>query len=389
MESERIPALVIITTSFPIVGDGSEAAGSFVVDLVEEMAKHLPVRVVAPGRSAQKESWSTGVEVYRYAAPDRPLSTLKFWRARDLWWLVRVLSGGRAATRAATAEPTAHILALWGLPSGDWARRVAFERAIDYSVWLLGSDVWTLGKVPVIRGVLAKAIRGAAHAYADGYVLADDALRLSGATVDFLPSTRRIGLIERSTPRGGPPYRLLFLGRWHPNKGVDLLLEALELLGDDDWGKIERMDIQGGGPLEGLVRAKVSKLEAMGRPITVGRYLTKSEAEMAIADSDWILIPSRIESIPVVFSDAAKLARPIVAMPVGDLPRLMSRYDIGHLASAVTAKDFAAALVGALRDEAVRFDLALHEVAAHFSMDNRVVRTILAGFPERAAGIDP
>lgn len=42
-------ALVLIATSFPILGDGSEAAGSFVSDLAEELAKHPPVRVVAPG----------------------------------------------------------------------------------------------------------------------------------------------------------------------------------------------------------------------------------------------------------------------------------------------------------------------------------------------------
>ncbi|MBK8122824.1 MAG: hypothetical protein IPK54_04560 [Dokdonella sp.] len=42
-------ALVLVTTSFPIAGDGSEAAGSFVSDLVEEVAVKTPVRVVAPG----------------------------------------------------------------------------------------------------------------------------------------------------------------------------------------------------------------------------------------------------------------------------------------------------------------------------------------------------
>jgi hypothetical protein len=42
-------ALVLVSTSFPVLGDGSEAAGSFVSDLAEELAKHLPVRVVAPG----------------------------------------------------------------------------------------------------------------------------------------------------------------------------------------------------------------------------------------------------------------------------------------------------------------------------------------------------
>ncbi len=385
MGNVNIPALVLITTSFPIKGDGSEAAGSFVVDLVEELARHLPVRVVAPGRTSGQERWSVGVEVFRYAAPDRPLSTLKYWHARDLWWVVRVLRGGQAAARAAASGPVAHILALWGLPSGEWARRIASERGVDYSVWMLGSDVWSLGKVPFVRSLLVRAIRHARHAYADGYLLADDARRIAGVPVEFLPSTRRIGLVERSAPRGKPPYRLLFLGRWHPNKGVDLLLDALELLGDADWQAIERVDIQGGGALEGLVRARVSMLQSIGRPVEAGRYLTKSEAETAITDSDWVLIPSRIESIPVVFSDAVKLGRPIVAMPVGDLPRLFSQHDIGCLASGVSAMEFAHALIAAIHGDATRFGRGLQEVASYFNIRENVANTILNALPIRTS----
>src|SRR5690606_36196482 len=51
------PALVIVTSSFPISGDGSEAAGTFVADLAEELAKHVPIRIVAPGRADGREPW--------------------------------------------------------------------------------------------------------------------------------------------------------------------------------------------------------------------------------------------------------------------------------------------------------------------------------------------
>lgn len=381
------PALVLITTSFPIVGDGSEAAGSFVVDLAEELAMHLPVRVVAPGRASGQERWSEGIEVFRYATPSRPLSTLKPWRANDLWCIARILRGGLEATRAAAAGGVVHILALWGLPCGEWARKVASEQGIGYSVWMLGSDVWSLGKVPVVRGMLAKVIRRATRAYADGYKLAEDARRIAGVPVNFLPSTRRIGLNKSSIPRDNPPYRLLFLGRWHPNKGVDLLLEALELLEDNDWQLIERIEIQGGGPLESLVRARVEVLRERGHPVEAGRFLTKPEAEKAIASSDWVLIPSRIESIPIVFSDAMKSRRPIIAMPVGDMPRLLSLHEVGHLASGVGAGEFAHALSTALHDRASRFERELQDASDCFSIEKNVVVKILQALPERWGGI--
>lgn len=361
--------LVLVTTSFPIKGDGSEAAGSFVADLVEELAKHVPVRVVAPGPSAARQRLSGNIEVYRYAAPARPLSTLRPWHPGDLGWTARVLRGGMAATRAATGDDASHVLALWGLPCGEWARRAAKERDIDYSVWMLGSDVWTLGRLPLLRGALGRVIRQAAHAYADGYQLAEDAQRIAGIPVAFLPSTRHIDLCDPPPPRDQPPYRLLFLGRWHPNKGVDLLLDALGLLGDEDWQRIERVEIQGGGPLEPLVRERVAALQAQGRPVEAGRYLTKPEAEAAIARADWVLIPSRIESIPVVFSDAMKLGRPVVAMPVGDLPVLLGESHCGELAAETDAAEYCRALKAALSGSPAAFGEGVVTQASRFELE--------------------
>ena len=371
-------AIVLVTSSFPIRGDGSEAAGSFVADLAEALAVHVPVRVVAPGPEARREAWSARVEVFRYAAPAQPLSTLKPWKPSDLNWIVRVLRGGLAATREAAGGDTAQIFALWALPCGEWARRVARERNLPYTVWMLGSDVWSLGRLPVLRGMLARVIREAAAAYADGYQLADDAFAIARAPVDFLPSTRAIA-VAAPPPRATPPYRLLYLGRWHPNKGVDLLLDALAELGEPDWARIERVEIQGGGPLDALVHEKVAALKARGRPVDVGRFLAKQDAEAALGRADWLLIPSRIESIPVVFSDAMKLGRPIVSTRVGDLGRLLDASDIGVASAEVSATAFADALRSALLSSASKRSAALAAAAKPFSLEESIVPRILAG----------
>lgn len=363
--------LVLVTTSFPIRGDGSEAAGSFVSDLVEEMAGHRPVRVVAPGIESGLERWAEGVEVCRFAAPAKPLSTLRPWQPGDLQWLRRVLRGGQAAVDRAVAGGASDILALWGLPCGAWARRAAAKARLDYSVWLLGSDVWSLGKIPLVRGQLARVMQDARQVWADGYQLAADASRIGGVDVDFLPSTRRITLVDVPLPRNNPPYRLLFLGRWHRNKGIDLLLEALAMLDDDDWARIETVEIQGGGPLESLVRERVATLRESGRPVTAGHFLAKPEAEAAIARADWVLIPSRIESIPVVFSDAMKLGRPVVASPVGDLSRLVkTEPTCGLVADVATASAWHAALRGAIQQQPAAYSEATYDRARMFQLAN-------------------
>lgn len=346
-----IKSITLVTTSYPITADGSEAAGSFVADLVEELAKHIEVRVVAPGPVAGIEQAGERIYIYRYAAPAKPLSTLKPWNPSDLLWAWRVARGGLQATRQA-AQGSQHIFALWALPSGEWARRIASELGIGYSVWMLGSDIWSLGKIPILRSMLKRVICQAQQAYADGLQLGKDAKVISGRTIEFLPSTRAIQLKNPPSPRSQPPYRLLFLGRWHPNKGIDLLLEALHLLTDADWQCISCIEIQGGGPMQALVQAEVAELQAAGRPVQLGGFLAKVEAEQAMTRADWVLIPSRVESIPVVFSDAMKLGRPVLAMPVGDLPHLVAGQNLqqsatqacGLLAEQVSAASYAQAL---------------------------------------------
>lgn len=369
------PALTIITTSFPISGDGSEAAGAFVADLVEEIAKHIPVRVVAPGPITVREQWSKSIEVFRYASPSRPLSTLKPWWPKDQASIIKVLHGGMQVTRQATKDSN-HILALWGLPSGEWARRISKETGIGYSVWLLGSDVWTLGRIPLLRGALARVIKQARHAYADGYQLAEDARAISARHIDFLPSTRTIHLKNPPPPRSQAPYNLLFLGRWHSNKGIDLLLDALQLLSECDWQRIESVEIQGGGPLQSLVREQVAQLQTAGRPVILGGYLAKPQAEEAIVRADWVLIPSRIESIPVVFSDALKLGRPVLAMPVGDLPSLIQESGCGVLATSVTADDFAQGISQAVQASTADFSYGITQQAAQFDLIKLALRIV-------------
>ncbi len=373
-------ALVLVTTSFPIRGDGSEAAGSFVSDLAEELARHVPVRVVAPGPQSIREAWATGVDVFRYASPATPLSTLKPWKPADLLQTIRVLQGGGNATRrAVSAGPTAHILGLWVLPSGYWARSAARANGVPYSVWALGSDIWSLGRIPGIRSILRSVVRGAANRYADGLQLGNDAARISGRPFAFLPSTRRLEGHRTRPLASSPPYRLLFLGRWHTNKGVDLLLDALALLDADEWKRIASVEICGGGPLESQVKAGVDTLRAAGRPVELRGYLNKAAAEDAILRADYLLIPSRIESIPVVFSDAMKLDCPVVSMPTGDLPALVtSEPRCGVIAIEISASAFAVALSSALSQAPAEFSTGTRARAEQFDLGS-AAQSVLSG----------
>lgn len=370
-------SIVLVTTSFPIRGDGSEAAGGFVLETALALGEHVPVRVVAPGLEAGYERWG-GIEVFRFAAPEKPLSTLKLWNPADLIATVQVLrSGRRAVEQAVQAGPTAHILALWALPSGYWANVASRQYGVPYSVWTLGSDIWSLGRIPVVKGFLRRVLAQAKTCYSDGLQLAADTKRIGGRDVEFLPSTRRMTRVRQAPLKEAPPYRLLFLGRWHPNKGVDLLLDALGLLSEHDWSRIETVEICGGGPLEANVRRGVAALQAARRPVVLRGYLDRSAAEEAFLQADYLLLPSRIESIPVVFSDALKLGCPVLATPVGDLPGLLGgNCPAGMLAASVSAEDYAVMLSTALSRSPASFADGVAQTSLMFDMDAVVTRLL-------------
>lgn len=374
------PAIVLVTTSYPIEGNGSEAAGSFVADLATELSTHCPVRVVAPGNAAAWERITPKLEIFRYPAPERALSTLRPWHPGDMWTILSVLKAGQAATRkAALAGPSKHLLALWALPCGHWARAVSRETGVPYSTWTLGSDIWSLGRIPVIRGRLRQVLRDATICFADGMKLAEDTRRIAKREVEFLPSTRTLQRTRTAPLRSRPPYRLLFLGRWHPNKGVDLLLDALKLLSDSDWQKIKTLTICGGGPLHDQVHAQAQALQKAGRPITLRGYLNKEQAEDAILEADYLLIPSRIESIPVIFSDAMKLGTPVIATPVGDLQRILEERNVGILSVDTSTTGITNALQRAIREHPARFENGVVATSHLFDMQriaNRIVRSI-------------
>lgn len=362
--------LLLVTTSYPRWGNGREAAGSFVADLAGELAKHVSVRVVAPGDSARIDEAFPNLTVYRYQAPQRRLVNLRVWNPVDVVRILRTLRSGQAAVQRAMVDgQVAHVLALWALPSGWWANATCHQVGVPYAVWMLGSDVWSLGRLPLVRGILGKVMRDARQRYADGLKLARDSEDICGLPVAFLPTTRKLETRDPPPPAPAPPYRFVFIGRWHRNKGVDLLLDALALLDETDWARISEVVIYGGGPLHALVREKAQPLLDAGRPLKIGGFIPKADAEQAIVRADWVVIPSRVESIPVVFSDAMKLGRPVIATPVGDLPGLVGN-KCGRVCAAPEASAIALTLRGVLEGNANCDQSDLRKCATRFSLES-------------------
>lgn len=369
--------IAVVTTSFPDGEPGSEAAGSFVSDFAEALAEHVNITVIAPSQTRKADEHRGNLTIRRFTVSSLPLSLLK--PSNPFHWpsIIQTLRSGQDAIHQLAREKKIdHVLALWALPSGYWARNIWKRDGIPYSIWVLGSDIWTLGKLPVVKNILAKVLKDSSLCFADGYQLKHDVEAISGRSCEFLASSRNLPIIEKKRLSSEPPYRFAFLGRWHSNKGVDLLIESLKMLGDEDWDKINEVRICGGGPLDAAIRSGCDSLKKAGRPVTAGGYLSREEAANLLRWADYLLLPSRIESIPVVFSDAMQAGCPVIATPVGDLARLMDKNSVGILADDVTPAAFAVAIREALNMPPASLNSGMEEKRIEFRVHRSAWRLL-------------
>ena len=364
--------IAIVTTSFPTDNSGAEAAGTFVADFADELSSRAEVTVLAPGRNHQIED-NKSYKTIRFAVPRLPLSLLSPLNPADWFYIYQTIKSGQHVIKESYLKsPYDYIFALWTLPSGYWAWQMMRRHHIHYSIWALGSDIWSLGKLPIVRSVLKKVLQDSQICFADGYQLKKDVELMAGRECRFLASTRKLDVTHKKCTRTNPPYRLTFIGRWHFNKGVDLLIDGLARLEKCDWEKIEEILICGGGPLQEKIFQSVEKLQKQGHPVVTKGYQNKLQATEILLKSDYVLIPSRKESIPIIFSDALQCGVPVVTTHVGDFPLLLNKYKAGILASGVSSLSYCMAIKKSLDTSPEEFKVGLGLAAKEFNMSSIV-----------------
>jgi glycosyltransferase involved in cell wall biosynthesis len=107
-------------------------------------------------------------------------------------------------------------------------------------------------------------------------------------------------------------------------------------------------------------------------------FKNKEEAMELLRWADYVLIPSRRDSIPVIFSDAMQCRRPVVVNPVGDLPFVVGRFRAGLISESVSARAFAEAMARALASCPASFDQGLREAASFFDVEEIGRQVLLA-----------
>jgi glycosyltransferase involved in cell wall biosynthesis/Ser/Thr protein kinase RdoA (MazF antagonist) len=123
-----------------------------------------------------------------------------------------------------------------------------------------------------------------------------------------------IGDIEPRTDYSlGDPPRLLYVGRLHPQKGLDVLLQALRLLNDDPARQLQ-LRLLGDGPARGELTALADQLD-LNEQVTFCGQSDQVLEELAAADV--FVLPSRAEGLSNALLEAMAAGVPAV---VSDIP---------------------------------------------------------------------
>jgi len=370
--------IALITTSYPVCPNDSVGAGVFVRSLALSLASlgHQPF-VFTPvkdgeiipdaGVSVQYFKWSGGTKDIAHECCASSVSGL--YHLGSLMW-----NGWRTVRDFARRNEVDYCLALWALPNGVFAKRVLKHFDIPYGVWALGSDIWLRRNYPFGELVLRSVLRSASHLLADGLELSSEVTRICGRECVFLPSSRRLD-VEAVPPAvlKKDSYNLLFIGRWEEAKGVDLLPQTLEIVLKASIDA--HLYIFGGGSLAGQLKEQIRKY-GVEENITVRGYADPRTAIAYLKACHCLVVPSRLESIPVILSDATQCGIPVVVTDVGDMGMLVRKYGCGEVAARAAPEEIASALIRVYNQSTSAFLSGSAAFAADFDIDQTAQKFI-------------
>ncbi|MFH2055260.1 MAG: glycosyltransferase [bacterium] len=342
--------MLVLTNRLPL--NNADQASPFVVDFLHALqAVGIEVEVFTP--QIGDDSGELGIPVHRFAwgESQKTLSELSLLKPASWQKIRRYFNAGRKALLDHLADNRYdHLLALWALPAGWFASEANKELGIDYSVWALGSDINVWANRPLAGKLVRQALEGASHLFADGRELAGKVTELSHRKCHFLPSFRRLGC---QTTKRQRQHFFLCLGRLERAKGIFDLLQAFAAINVDisDY----RLLFIGDGSQRSRLQRMVKRLKLQGKVHVLG-YVPCEEIVEYLEKAKAIVIPTRSDSIPLVFGEALQTSTPMIVTDVGDLGELVREYGLGNVVQPGSVSE--------LRDALLRVMLHDHDISA-------------------------
>ena len=330
--------ICIITSSFPS-HPHDIAQAPFLINFIEGLKKRgNEVFIFTQDRIGEKEEFLKEVKVkwFSWIKSKKPLVQLNPFSPLDFLRIVNLFYNGKKALPHFIRENKIEIcLALWVLPSGYFANQAFRQTKIPYSIWSLGSDIYRYGRNPLLYPMMRRIIQEARGVFADGFDLSKRVEERFGRKCFFLATTRTIEKTGPDKPekqekpkKPESPYRFLFVGRIEKVKGIDLLLQSMATLKEEELNV--HLTVVGRGGMEEWAKNFIREKGLWETVSWMGNVPDETLASL-YESSDCVVIPSRSESIPLVFSEALRFNKDLIVTDVGDMGMLGRQYGVARV----------------------------------------------------------
>jgi glycosyltransferase involved in cell wall biosynthesis len=357
--------ILVLNYEFPPLGGG---AGRFAADLSRQLARlgHRVRVQTSSYRGLPKIESTDGVEVYRHWSPRRYPHTCSVGEM-GVFLLANFFP---ALNHTFTWRPDLlHVH--FAVPTGVLGYLIHRISDIPYVLSAHLGDV--PGGVPAQTEHLFKWLKPFTHPIWEAaaavtvpseYIgdLAHKAYRVPVAVISN-------GIELQSQPSGSltphQPVRLIFAGRFSPQKNLLFLLEVLNQVKDLPW----HLDLVGDGPLMSAMRAQARHLGLRDRLHFHGWLGLDAVAEI-MSRGDILVLPSLWEGLPLVGVEALAAGLAIVGSDIGGIAPLVRQEVNGFLCPVNDTAAFAGALQRLLvhQDLLARMKAESRRLAAAFDI---------------------
>jgi glycosyltransferase involved in cell wall biosynthesis len=278
-----------------------------------------------------RDSAAGGIRVHRIRTLRKAADRTNVWEmaiflASALW----------SAGRLAKAGKIEGVVTFFTIPCGPVGWLLNRLQGLPYIVSLRGGDVpghvrEIVNMHRLVTPLRRLALRGACAVVANAPGLARLSERMDPVPVRVIPNGVDSTLFrpgEAGERAGEGEFRILFVGRLHELKNIDLLFKAAAALSGE--GVPVRIELVGDGPQRRELEALAQTLGIADR-ITWHGWQTKEQVATHYRTTACFVNPSRYEGMPNTVLEAMASGLPVVASDVGGNNDLVIHGETGYL----------------------------------------------------------